>query len=1200
MSMLDGRVAGWGRRSFIKSLLLATLGTGTVTSGVNQRAQSTVSSTGWSTFARDPQNTGYNPDTAVPTELNPQWSRDVFTAGRLVGRGNRIYVSQLDGPIQARSASTGDIVWETEYSIYGTGPAPTVTSDTVYVAGYEDFYALSTTDGSTKWSTNISASGTATTVVDDLVFAGGRDGVVYALDASTGTQQWTFDTGDDNSGSDTGAGTPRKFDGVPEPAFANGTVYIGGGYDNSKVYALSATDGTVQWEVSLSAAVMAPPTVSSGTVYVNSTDGRVHALNTDDGSEVWTYKTTNITYASPSVANGTVVVGSLDQTLYALDASDGTELWSVDLGNAIGVSPVIADGSILVQFTDGSVTVRSLADGTEQNAASTASGDSFSDVLNNIIVFNGEVFTHKHGSLRKFSENTPPTASISIEPKPPNQGEEVTLSAEPSSAGDGTIQSYSWDLNGNGEFDQTGKVQTKTYNSDETQVIYLRIIDSAGAQAYAQGVVRVQSVDQPPTASFTISPSNPTPDETITLDGSGSSDDGSITKYRWNLDDDETFEKTGSSIQTSFSSSGEMPVTLRVTDDAGNTDSVVKDVSVSANAETPTADFDYFPQNPASGETVTFDASPSTADTTITSYDWDVTGDGNYDEQGETITQSFEMGEVEVTLRITDDMGQTDTVSRTVSVGSSDAPPTAAFDFSPASPTAGQSISFDASASTDDGTVDSYEWDFNDDGTMEKSGEQTSYTFETSGEYPVTLRVTDDAGQSSTSKRTVSVSRENAPPTASFTYTPSNPTTADEIEFDASSSSDDEGISAYEWDFTGDNSTDSTGQTATYGFETATEHEVTLTVRDGDGITRSTSQTVTVTESPFQQMKAAHLSTAREVQDATVSDLGVVDEAQTANQEYTEAVEAGSIDSNTAFKAIQRLDTGIETTATVAEQIGSAPELGGSNETDLTRKMTKPTIDTAVQLATMIATASSQSSGGGSLIGAIKKDLIQGIKSDAKTAIKNLIRSMLGDTLTKFTSNLKSKGDTLASEIISGALSTATEIKNRLEELKNEILGLIADALQRRAEGGFSFKPAPLLATDLAAYAGTLDAGIDGLYTFLRAETVSENGLFGTTDDALAETNDQREEIRSQVESAEDIIDDAIEFGNNSNLASTLAGFSDGIGIIDILRGISTVVGYFISGIPSAFATGAGIGSLIEINIRHHVSMYTAIQGDSL
>lgn len=1185
------RATDLGRRKFIKSLLLATLGTGTVSGEINQHEQLAVSSTGWSTFAHDPQNTGHNPETSVPAELNRQWTREIFTAGRIIGRGNKIYVSQLDGSIQARSAATGEVNWTSDYPTYGTGLAPTVTSDTVYAGGYEDLYALSASDGSTIWSTGIPADGTATTVVNGMVFAGGRDGVIYALDASTGDEQWTFDTGSTSSGT---------FDAVPEPAFAAGTVYIGGGYDNNKVYALSANEGVKRWEKTLSAAVMAPPTVDSDTLYVNSTDGRVHALDTDEGSEVWTYETSDITYASPSIANGTVVVGSLDQTLYALDASDGSEQWNVNLENAIGVSPVIADGSILVQFTDGSVAVRSLADGSEQETAPSAHIDGFSDVLNNIIVFNNQVFSHRHGSLRKFAKNIPPTASISIEPESADMGEEITFSAEASSDEDGTIESYQWDLTGDQEFNQTGDVQTKTYSSDGTYNIHLRIVDSDGAQGSAQDAITIEPGDQPPKPSFTISPSNPAPNETITLDGSESVDDGSITKYEWDLDGDESYEENGQSIETSFSSTGEIPIKLRVTDDAGNTDTIVEDVSVSSGTDTPTAEFSYSPQNPVSGETVTLDATDSTAETSMTSYDWDVTGDGNYDQQGETITESFETGEAEVTLRVTDESDQTDTTSRTVSIGATNSPPTAAFDFSPEAPTAGEAVSFDASASADDGPVDSYEWDLDDDGTAEKTRSQLEYTFDTSGEYPVTLRVSNDAGES-TETQTVSVSRDNAPPTAAFTYTPEKPTTADKIEFDASSSSDDEGIMAYEWDFTGDGVTDATGQTATYNFETATKYDVILTVRDGDGATRSISQTVTITESPFQQTKEAHLSTAREVQDATAGDLGVVEQAEAANQSYTRAVKAGAIDSNTAFKAIQRLNTGIETTATVAKQIGSAPELGGDNDRDLTRKMAKPTIDTAVQLTTMIATASSQSgSDSGGLVGAIKKDLIEGIKSDAKDAIKNLIRTMLGNALTRFTRDFESAGETLASEILSEAVSTATEIENRLDELKDQILGLIADALQRRAEKGFAFTPAPLLATNLAAYAGTLNAGVLGLYTLLDAESVRDNGLAGTTADALAESNGQRKEIRSQTRLAENLIDDAIEFGENSNLASVLAGFSDGIGIIDILRGISTVVRYFIAGIPTAFAAGAGIGSLIEINIRHHVSMYTAIQGDSL
>jgi len=251
--MLSKVAAGWERRKFIKALLFASIGTGTARGNATQREQLAGPSAGWSTFAHDSQNTGYNPETAVPTELNRQWTRDIFTAGQIVGRGGKIYISQLDGSVQARSAATGEVDWDSEYEPAGTGPAPTVTSDTVYVGSYnEGIYALSASDGSTKWSADIPADGTTTTVVDEMVLVGGRDGVIYSLDASTGDEQWRFDTG---SADTTGA----VFDAVPQPAFADGTVYIGGGYENNKVYALSADGGAKQWESTLTAAVMAPP-----------------------------------------------------------------------------------------------------------------------------------------------------------------------------------------------------------------------------------------------------------------------------------------------------------------------------------------------------------------------------------------------------------------------------------------------------------------------------------------------------------------------------------------------------------------------------------------------------------------------------------------------------------------------------------------------------------------------------------------------------------------------------------------------------------------------------------------------------------------------------------------------------------------------------------------------------------------------------
>jgi len=72
-------------------------------------------------------------------------------------------------------------------------------------------------------------------------------------------------------------------------------------------------------------------------------------------------------------------------------------------------------------------------------------------------------------------------------------------------------------------------------------------------------------------------------------------------------------------------------------------------------------------------------------------------------------------------------------------------PPTAAFSATPAR--AGQASSFDASASTDDGTIASYAWDFGDGSPAATTTTPlTSHTYAAAGTYTVRLTATDDEG----------------------------------------------------------------------------------------------------------------------------------------------------------------------------------------------------------------------------------------------------------------------------------------------------------------------------------------------------------------------------------------------------------------------------------------------------------------------
>ncbi len=82
--------------------------------------------------------------------------------------------------------------------------------------------------------------------------------------------------------------------------------------------------------------------------------------------------------------------------------------------------------------------------------------------------------------------------------------------------------------------------------------------------------------------------------------------------------------------------------------------------------------------------------------------------------------------------------------------------PVAAFTFSPTAPKANDKVTFDASASTDDGSIVKYSWEFGD-GSPITSGVTATHTYKAAGTYTVVLWVTDDKGQASSLTQTVTV-----------------------------------------------------------------------------------------------------------------------------------------------------------------------------------------------------------------------------------------------------------------------------------------------------------------------------------------------------------------------------------------------------------------------------------------------------------
>jgi hypothetical protein len=153
-------------------------------------------------------------------------------------------------------------------------------------------------------------------------------------------------------------------------------------------------------------------------------------------------------------------------------------------------------------------------------------------------------------------------------------------------------------------------------------------------------------------------------------------------------------------------------------------------------------------------------------------------------------------------------------------------------------------IRFDASGSSASpgSSIESYEWDFNDDGSYDSSAKIDTWTYSIKGTHTVRLRVTDSLGVVAYDTTTVEIL--NREPVAAFTYSPQNSTTSDEMYFIDSSTDADGTIDAWNWSF-GDGEF-SADQNPTHRYDKGGEYTITLEVTDNDGDTDTVSITIVV------------------------------------------------------------------------------------------------------------------------------------------------------------------------------------------------------------------------------------------------------------------------------------------------------------------------------------------------------------------
>jgi outer membrane protein assembly factor BamB len=193
----------------------------------------------WSTVAANPQRTSWVTQ-EVSGNLHVVWYRPIEAYipqnSQIIASNGLLFISTARG-LYALNAENGQEVWryDTELPL---GNSPTVDGGVVYVSGHDrKLHALDAQTGASLWSFDGAQAGYNTNplVVDGRVFAGNRDGNMYAIGAHGTSRQgqllWSYKTGGSINIS---------------AAYKDGVIYFAA--NDNHAYALRAESGAVVWK----------------------------------------------------------------------------------------------------------------------------------------------------------------------------------------------------------------------------------------------------------------------------------------------------------------------------------------------------------------------------------------------------------------------------------------------------------------------------------------------------------------------------------------------------------------------------------------------------------------------------------------------------------------------------------------------------------------------------------------------------------------------------------------------------------------------------------------------------------------------------------------------------------------------------------------------------------------------------------------
>jgi len=260
-------------------------------------------------------------------------------------------------PLSNKSQSISDFeavpkvkwIFETNFPIFSS---PIVNEDLVYFGGVDSIlHAIDVHLGQEKWRFRTKGEIRSTPLIDgNRVILNGGDGSLYMLDKKNGDILWRFNTE-----------CERKYDFADyfhsSPVINAGIIYFGSG--DSNFYAINSETGQLVWSFKTGNIIHTTPAICNDKIFFGSFDGFVYALKLNNGELIWKFKTVGHRFfpigevqGSPAVTKNLVLIGARDFNVYAIDQEKGFCHWNKSFIKGWGLNNNIHDSILYIGTAD--------------------------------------------------------------------------------------------------------------------------------------------------------------------------------------------------------------------------------------------------------------------------------------------------------------------------------------------------------------------------------------------------------------------------------------------------------------------------------------------------------------------------------------------------------------------------------------------------------------------------------------------------------------------------------------------------------------------------------------------------------------------------------------------------------------------------------------------------------------------------------